>query len=298
MGLGFSELVYPVSTTSVPIGDTSVALTRRGPDPVRVVFVHGLGSYMPAWVRNFDAVPMHIGVAAIDLPGFGKSSKADHPYSMAFFATVLDAVLDVVGARQPVLVGHSMGAQIAMTLALAQPHRISGLVLASPAGFEAFGPLERAWLESVVTPEFTLNARPEVIARRHRENFRVAPAEANFMLRDRLAITHGPDYEDYARAVARSVSGMLRGPVFDRLGEIEHPTLVTFGKYDALIPNPLLHPGSTERTARRGTTRLREGRLVMLSAGHFAHFEQPDAWNAAVRDFLDHLLGGSKKHET
>ena len=60
-------------------------------------------------------------VVAIDLPGYGKSAKANYDYSMAFYARIVEASSTQLGLKHVVLVGHSMGGQIAMTHALRYP---------------------------------------------------------------------------------------------------------------------------------------------------------------------------------
>ena len=62
------------------------------------MLIHGLGSYMPVWQRNIDALSAeHHRVVAIDLPGYGKSPKANYDYSMAFFARIVERVIEKLG---------------------------------------------------------------------------------------------------------------------------------------------------------------------------------------------------------
>jgi pimeloyl-ACP methyl ester carboxylesterase len=62
---------------------------------------------------------------------------------------------------------------------------------------------------------------------------------------------------------------------------------VIFGAEDNLIPNPILHGGSTKEIAEGGARRLPQGRLVMIPrAGHMVQFERPAEFDAAVLEFL------------
>jgi len=292
-GKAFAELAYPepvARTHTVNVGNVSVAYTEHGSgDPL--VLIHGLGSYLPAWKENVAVLARDHRVIAIDLPGYGKSSKRnDYPYSMAFFATVVQGVIEELELRQPVLVGHSMGGQIALTHALRYPGKARALVLAAPAGLETFEDGEAQWLADAVNDDFTCKATPEAIYARHVGNFHRMPRGARFMADDRVAVIDGADFPQYCRAVSRSVRAMLDEPVYARLSEVEVPVLVVFGKYDQLIPNPFLHGGSTEALAKKTVPRLPKGELVILpSAGHFAQMEQADAWNDAVLEFLRRL---------
>lgn len=290
-GKAFAELAYPeplAETKIVKVGRVSVAYAERGQGDRALVLIHGLGSYMPAWKDNVAALAKHHRVIAIDLPGYGKSSKrSDHAYSMEWFAAVVQGMIEELGLRRPVLVGHSMGGQIALTHALRYPGTARALVLASPAGLETFEDGEAQWLADAVTEDFTCRATPAAIHVRHAQSFHRMPRDAHFMVTDRVAVIGGPDFPQYCRAVSRSVRAMLDEPVHARLPEVSVPVLVVFGQYDQLIPNPFLHGGSTERLAKTTVPRILGSELVMLQrAGHMAQMEQPEAWNAAVLEFL------------
>lgn len=283
----FSDLDYGLPVETVDVEGTTLAYIDVGEGPQTLVLIHGLGSYMPAWRNNVAALSEHARVIALDLPGYGQSDKPLAPYSMRYFVAKIRGLLDALGVENPVLVGHSMGGQIAMTYALQHPQEVAGLVLASPAGLETFADGEAKWLANAVTPEFTCLASDESIYVRHMGNFHAMPKDAAFMVDDRIAMRGAAEFGDYCVAVSRSVAGMLDGPVQERLGEITAPTLVSFGKFDNLIPNPFLHGGSTVRLAKREVARIPGASLLVLpKAGHMAHYEQAQAWNDAVLRFV------------
>ncbi|MCA9655192.1 MAG: alpha/beta hydrolase [Myxococcales bacterium] len=293
-GRSFDDLQYPDPVSdvrTVQVGSVEVGYTDSGQGEQTLVLIHGLGSYLPVWKNNIPALAKDYRVIAIDLPGYGKSAKSnDFAYSMEFFAMVVQGVIEQLELGRPVLVGHSMGGQIAITHALRYPGRARALVLTSPAGLETFEDGEAKWLADAVDDDFTCKASPEAIHVRHAGNFYRMPTDARFMAEDRVSVIGGPEFPEYCRAVSRSVRAMLDEPVYDQLPEIEVPTLVLFGKADALIPNPFLHGGGTERLARRTVKRIPNAELVMLrKAGHIAQFEQFDAWNEAVLSFLGKL---------
>ncbi|MCB0634025.1 MAG: alpha/beta hydrolase, partial [Lewinella sp.] len=86
----------------------------------------------------------------------------------------------------------------------------------------------------------------------------------------------------------KCVMGMLREPVYDRLTDINLPTLVVYGADDQLIPNRLLHPTlTTVQVAQDGQQQIPDSRLILLpQAGHFAQWDQSESFNGAVSDFL------------
>jgi len=104
----------------------------------------------------------------------------------------------------------------------------------------------------------------------------------------RVEVPALPDVEAYAAANARSVAGMLDGPVKHRLGEVAAPTLVLYGAADALIPNPMLNPHlTTADVAEEAAERIPSATLHLIEdAGHLPQLEQPEVVNAHLLAFL------------
>ena len=285
--ISFKKLSYPMPVSHLRVDGIEVAFSDVGVGEPTLLLIHGLGSYMPVWSRNLDALSREHRVVAIDLPGFGKSDKRNFNYSMAFYARVVDRVIDALKLQHVVLVGHSMGGQIALTHALRHPGKAEGLVLVDPAGFERFGAGEGAWLAEAVDKDYVARTAPETVYANVAINFWQMPKQARFMVDDRLRVIGGPDFDAYAYAISRSVYAMIHEPVIDRLEQVRVPVLVVFGADDGLIPNPILHGGSTREIAEGGTARLPHGRLVVVPrAGHMVQFERPAEFDAAVLDFL------------
>jgi pimeloyl-ACP methyl ester carboxylesterase len=102
-----------------------------------VVLVHGLGSRALDWGPLLpELLRAGFHVYAMDLPGFGESSKpADRSYSIAEQAAFVEAFLEAMHLDRVALVGISMGGWIAGTVALDAPQRVDRLVLVDSAGF-------------------------------------------------------------------------------------------------------------------------------------------------------------------
>lgn len=101
--------------------------TRAADAPV-VVAVHGITSSHLAWPLLADALP-HVRIIAPDLRGRGRSNALPGPYGMAAHAADIAAVMDALDVPQAVVVGHSMGAFVALVLADRHPERVGSLVL-------------------------------------------------------------------------------------------------------------------------------------------------------------------------
>ncbi len=101
---------------------------------IPVVLLHGFGADLDNWLFNIDALAAAAPVIAIDLPGHGASTKDVGNASVATLAESVVGVLDTLGVSKAHLVGHSLGAAVALLLALDQPPRVCTLTLIAPAG--------------------------------------------------------------------------------------------------------------------------------------------------------------------
>ncbi len=286
--LEFEALHYPFATRNVTINDSlTIAYADEGEGDNVIVFVHGLGSYLPAWQKNISGLKDDFRCIALDLPGYGKSNKGPYPIDMAFYADVLAQFLKKLEIDKAVVAGHSMGAQIAITLALKMPEVVSHLVLIDPAGIETFTPDEKAWLKKVVTAQAVKLTPPQRIRANITANFYDMPKDAEFMVVDRLRLRGAKDFDKYCLAVEQSVAGMVDEPVFEHLGEIVPPTLVIFGENDNLIPNPYLHGGKSEDIGKIAKEKIPNCQLEIIpKCGHFTQFEKPEVVNRLISTFI------------
>lgn len=266
----------------------AVAYIDTGRGEPTLLLVHGLASNAGFWRYVIpDLAEAGYRVVAVDLPGFGKSDKGAYPYTMRFQADVLARLVRVLDLGPVVVVGHSMGGQIALTLALEHPELVDRLVLAAPAGIERFGPGAGAWLAGALTVDGIVNASEETIRANLAQNVHRWRPAWEWLVEERARMAKTEEMRAFAYAVVRSVHGMLAEPTTDRLGEVPHPTLIVYGRHDRLIPNPFLHPGFPRDVFRRGAEAMPDARLVELrDAGHLLQIEQPEAFVEAVLDFL------------
>lgn len=285
--------MYPFPVKHCQISpNVELAYMEAGQGATSLVFIHGLGSYAPAWNKMIPLLSDVCHCLAVDLPNYGLSKKGDYSFSMSFFADCLEAFIRKLGLKKVVLAGHSMGGQIALTMALRKNIKIKKLVLLAPAGFEQFTTSDRAWFEKFVTPTLLQSLSIEQITENFDLNFstKKLPPDAHFMLEDRLELREKDPagYESFCKMVARCVQGMLDTPVFDRLHEIVLPTLIFFGQEDYLIPNRFLHPSlSPLQVAESGYAQLPNSQLRMLSpCGHFVPWEGAVEVSEAMKRFL------------
>ena len=280
------------ATHSVRLGAFRVAYADYGPrDAPAVVLLHGLGSSRLSWSRNIDTLAARYRTIAVDLPGFGRSSKPRYAYSMTFFATKVEQLLLRLKVREAVWVGHSMGAQVAITQAIHGKLAPRALALLAPAGFETFTEMERKWLENAVSERWVRSRSPQEIRDQLALAFHRMPVQAETLLEFRNNL-RGVELEGYACAFANSVKAMLREPIASQLPNMRVPTLVLVGDRDRLIPNQYFNraEGLPQLAAQTVAAMPRAKLVVLPNAGHLLHFEQPAAFARAISPFLSQHL--------
>jgi pimeloyl-ACP methyl ester carboxylesterase len=115
----------------VAVGSVSLAVAEW-PGPAKgptVVCIHGLTANHTCWASVADVLSPAHRLIAYDLRGRGESDKPDKGYSLAIHDDDLEGLLDHFGLKKAVLIGHSLGAHIAVRFAATRPQRVAKLVL-------------------------------------------------------------------------------------------------------------------------------------------------------------------------
>lgn len=281
------QYLHQVKKVNLPQSGFDIAYTDEGKGEKTIIFIHGLGSYLQAWIKNVETLKENYRCISIDLPGYGKSSKQPHSGQMTFYASIINEIISELKLENVVLAGHSMGGQISITTSLLYPDVVKGLILVAPAGFEEFNKGQKQWFRDVMTFDGVRLTTTEAIINNLSTNFYRVPDDADFMIADRISMRTADDFNGYCYTVVQSVNGMIDNSVSDYLKDIKVPTLILFGENDNLIPNRYLNPGRTVDIAKSGAAKIKNSKLVMVpKCGHFMMFEKPDVYNSEVISFL------------
>jgi pimeloyl-ACP methyl ester carboxylesterase len=246
-----------------------------------VVLLHGRGHAAPIWLPLLPALAERRRVVAVDLPGFGHSSSVPFETGtpedgLRFFTDPIEALIRGLSLTDAVFIGHSLGAFIALELALRGSAAPEKLVLIGGMGL---GP-------SMSYPSRAFfRAGPERLVHALGPRFLnlVAPYPKT-PLGDRLAAL---EHELYAVRGGRSFPAAAFnalfprvGPAFhrrDRLGAVRCPTLLLWGEHDAVFPPSV---------ARDAAAAIPDATLRIDPLGHAPHLEDPARVLPALLDFL------------
>lgn len=106
-----------------------------------LVMMHGFGCGLGAFYRNYDGLHSERKLLALDMLGFGRSSRspfsADAEGAEHEMVDSLEKWRQVVGLDKLILLGHSLGAFLACSYAIRYPARVKHLILVDPWGFSA-----------------------------------------------------------------------------------------------------------------------------------------------------------------
>lgn len=255
-----------------------------GPD---VLLLHGLGGTKASFFDTAAALSTSYRVHAVDLPGFGSSSKpSTAPYDAAYFADVVLGLMDELEIGRAHLVGNSMGGRVAIEVGLRRPERVGALALLCPA--VAF---VRRGLHPVVRllrPEFGLLPHRFSRAAVERQFWGlfsdrdlVDPAMADIAV-DEFQRIYGSAGARYAfLAAARNIYlDRPFGPdgFYPRLAGLRPPALFVWSSKDRLIP------AAFSRHVRRWLPSAEQ--ITLDSCGHVPQIERPEHTNALIGRFL------------
>lgn len=267
---------------------------ERHPEHPPLLLVHGFGASTDHWRKNIAGLSRDFEVWAIDLLGFGRSTKADVEYSGALWRDQLhEFIRDVIG-RPAVLAGNSLGGYASLCVAAQRPESAAGLVLLNPAGpftetqtvtkpdpfREVFFNLTRTVL-LMPLPSWLLfqYVRQKSMIRKTLEKVYLDQTAITDQLVDDL---YRPSCDPGAAAVFASVFKSPQGEKNDVLLEqIACPLLMLWGDGD-----PWMNARSRGDKFRQYYPQLTE---YYLQAGHCPHDEVPDQVNQLLRDWVLNL---------
>lgn len=125
------------------VGGIAFREAGRGPP---VLLIHGVGLNADAWEPQIAGLSTQRRVVAIDLPGHGLSDPLPGAAALADYVDAVAAFIDATGLAPVPLIGHSMGAMVALGLALDHPDKVAVLVALNAVYCR--DPLARAAVES------------------------------------------------------------------------------------------------------------------------------------------------------
>lgn len=243
-----------------------------------VLFLHANVADRRMWQGQWDWLAASRTVISYDRRGFGEA-KTLGPTPHSHVADLWQ-VMDSLGYDRAVLVGCSMGGRVAIDAALAQPDRVSGLVVVAPGVSGAPIPQHSDSVSalmqaiSAATEQGNLDAKNELQARLWLDGPLSPPGRVGGAVRELFLSMNGTALRSVHPGVASEEPS-----AWDRLGAIKAPTLVMWGDLDL--------PHLQERS-KLLAQRIPSAQSIVLSrTAHLPALEDPQQFNAALARYLE-----------
>ena len=246
-----------------------------------LVFIHGLGWDCRMWSRELQLLSPSYRVIAADTRGHGLSSRPAGPYGVVDIAQDWIGVIEALDLGRVCLVGFSQGGLVAQTIALTRPDLVGALVLACTAG-----------RVGNAGPETGRDRRSAALV--DGDPLAAARIVAACLFSDRWRGDHPAYVEEFALQWAGAAPEPLKAAIAaakgldlrKRLHSLAVPTLVMAAAEDRIMPP----------AAARELTALIPGAetVTVPASGHMLPVEQPEAFHAALSNFLRQHWPGSR----
>jgi pimeloyl-ACP methyl ester carboxylesterase len=233
-----------------------------GDSAPRVLFLHGWGRQGSDFRVAAESLA-HEGIASVtlDLPGFGSSPEPSIAGGADLYADLVDHAWKDLTDGPLIVVGHSFGGRVAVSLAARHPARVAGLVLTGVPLLRSTTASSSPWPYRSLRRLRGWRLIPESVLERARQRYGS---------RDYLA-AHGRMREVLVLSVNESYE--------DLLVRVHVPTTLLWGATDAAVP--------VEIAERAGALLTKSSLVVLEGVGHLLPTEAPAALAAAVRSMVN-----------
>lgn len=257
-------------------GDVEIAYRLFGsPGATPLLIVHGLSFFSYDWIGPASALAEGRQVAAMDMRGFGDSGWSKD-YSIGAFAGDIIALLDHLGWKEVILVGHSMGGRNSCFCAAENPGRIRALVLVDWSPEPAAAGSKRTSQTVAGTPDTfaTVDEAMQHFGSSNRQRFEayLKPVSGGFALKRDLHFAN-----QFRRMLQTGERPALGVDLWAVLARVSCPTLVIRGARSDLF--------ATE-TAPKMLAANARFELTELDTGHNVAGDDPQGLVGKVKAFL------------
>lgn len=261
-----------------------------------LLLVHGFGASTDHWRKNITELSADFQVFAIDLLGFGRSSKPNLQYSGELWRDQLHDFISEIICRKTILAGNSLGGYACLCVASQCPDSAAGLVLINSAG--SFSQPENQ-IQPSPNPVQKLLGKPAkwLFKQRLLQTLLFQYTRQKWVIRrtlekvylDKGAVTdqlveeiYRPAFNEGAIDVFISVFSTPQGEKVDvLLKQLTYPLLLIWGEAD-----PWMRVRESSRKFHEYYPQLTE---YFLTAGHCPHDEIPEQVNSHLREWVTSL---------
>lgn len=256
----------------------------RKPDPRKqsILFIHGFGGCSSDWDETMSILGTEFQILAIDLPGFGKSSKPrnDKFYQTDFLVQLIDDILHELKLTEVILAVYSMGGRLALHFASKHSEKVRALILesASPGLKTKSERQKRIESDAELISFINKNSLKDFFT--FWQNLPLFATQKNLPSKKQHSLLADKINSNSKVGLIKSLENFGQGRMenlWNKLSRIKIPTLLLTGaldtKYTSIQQEMVkLFPNSSHK--------------IIEDVGHNLHLENPEVFVNLIREFL------------
>ena len=255
----------------IQVDGNKIRYLESGDSKHVLVLIHGLGASAERWSEVIPIFAKHYHVIVPDLIGYGYSDKPIADYTPDFFSTFLEKFFDALKIKRPIIIGSSLGGQIAADYASTHPNEVEKLILVSPAGsMKQSTPALDAYIMAALYPndESAKNVFELMESSGHEVDGQIVQG---FIERMKLP--------NAKLAFMSTILGLKNSEVITpKLNFITCPTLIIWGSKDPVIPI---------QYAEHFLSNIKDCIFFRMDkCGHTPYVQDPETFSSTVLEFL------------
>ncbi len=241
-----------------------------GKDNIKnIVILHGWGANLSTFAPICEYLKFKYKVYAIDLPGFGKSSTPSKALSVIDYASVIYKFLVLLNISDPILIGHSFGGRIIITLVGYLKFNAQKIVLINSAG---------------IKPKRSLYYYIRTYTYKFLKVFRKAMPKkiGNKYIIKLRKIFGSSDYNKVNEVMKNTLILVVNSDLREYMKKINIPTLIIWGEKDNITP---VNDAITIQKLIPDS-----GLVIIKDAGHYVYLDKHDEFKLILLHFIDEEL--------
>ena len=276
---------YAFEYADLPSGAVAHYQDIGGRDKPVIILIHGQTAALDDWELWMEPLAKEYRVIRVDMPGHGLTGRIPSDiYNRGSMSKFLHEFVNALEIERFSLAGHSMGGGVSLLYTLEHPERVESLILVASGGLIPEG----GWSEEqkaaidleqyvIVKPLLRYFATPGFLSDSSAAALYVNPSNVPEALQERMAVTGRHDFNRWA--MYKDHEDFFTEDLFNRLDEVNTPTLVIHAMEDPLVPY---------RNSERFYENIRDSELKTYEgSGHMPMIDRPQATVADVLEFLN-----------
>lgn len=250
------------------INDFNIYYENYGSGNKTILILPGWGDNRKTFDYMIDCLKDNFNIYIFDYPGFGKSTFPNKDLTMDDYVNLIIDFMKVNDIVNPIIIAHSFGGRIAISLAGKKNIKIDKLILIDSAGIKPKKTFTQKLKQLVYK---VLKKFKYILPKKYKENY------ITFLIR----LFGSSDFKNLDKNIRKTFINIVNNDLRDYLKFIKSPTLLIWGlnDYDTPIKDAYIMDKEIPDS----------GLVVLEKASHFSYLEYPNYVNTIINEFLKYV---------